>query len=222
MTDNNYEQLKNELSMAIINGESDVVENLTHQAIRSGMDPLDLINKIIVPTLTRVGQDFQDFKIFLPELMAAGQAAEKASTLIQSVIDQTGQSISSLGTIIIGAVENDIHDIGKNIVGTLLKAHGFRVIDLGRNVSPSTFLESAVKEKVDIVAMSSLMTTTRPATRSTIRIFEEVGQRKNYKIIVGGGSVTRDWAEEISADGYSPDAAGAVELCKALISSDER
>jgi 5-methyltetrahydrofolate--homocysteine methyltransferase len=119
--------------------------------------------------------------------------------------------------VVIGTVENDVHDIGKNIVSTLMRSHGFKVVDLGRDVAPSAFLDAAQKEKADIVAMSSLMTTTRPSTRSTINLFKEVGLRDQYKFVVGGGCVTQEWASEIGADGYAPDAASAVDMCKAIL-----
>ena len=179
--------------------------------------PLDLIQQVIVPTLTKIGQDFQEFVIFLPELMASGDAAEKITGILEEVMVSSGQAISSLGTVVIGTVENDVHDIGKNIVSTLLRSHGFKVIDLGRDVAPSAFLDAAQKEKADIIAMSSLMTTTRPSTRSTINLFTEVNLRDQYKFIVGGGCITQDWANEIGADGYALDAASAVELCKSIL-----
>jgi 5-methyltetrahydrofolate--homocysteine methyltransferase len=119
--------------------------------------------------------------------------------------------------VVIGTVENDVHDIGKNIVSTLMRSHGFKVVDLGRGVAPSAFLAAAQKEKADVIAMSSLMTTTRPSTRSTINLFNEVGVRDHFKFIVGGGCVTQEWANEIGADGYAPDAASAVEVTKTLL-----
>jgi methylmalonyl-CoA mutase cobalamin-binding domain/chain len=119
--------------------------------------------------------------------------------------------------VVIGAVQGDIHDIGKNIVATMLRAHGFRVIDLGRNVAPSAFLTAARENAAQIVAMSSLMTTTRPLALSTLNLFKEVGVKDKYRLVVGGGCVTRDWAEQSGFDGYSEDAAGAVDLCKTLV-----
>jgi 5-methyltetrahydrofolate--homocysteine methyltransferase len=211
------DQTLNELRNALVNGDSDTTTVLTHKALEQGAKPLDLIQQVIVPTLTKVGQDFQDFIIFLPELMSAGDAAENATTILEEVMASTGQHSSSLGTVVIGTVENDVHDIGKNIVCTLIRTHGFKVIDLGRDVAPSAFLEAAEKEKADIVAMSSLMTTTRPSILSTINLFKEVGVRDQYKFIIGGGCVTQAWADEISADGYAPDAAAAVEVCKSIL-----
>lgn len=211
------EEVQNGLSEALRVGNEADAEALTRQALDEGADPLAVIQGVIVPTLTAVGQDFQDFKIFLPELMMAGQAAEKASAVLEEAITSSGQKIEALGTVVLGTVENDVHDIGKNIVGTLLTAHGFKVIDLGRSVTPSTFLDVAQKEGADVVAMSSLMTTTRPAQRSTINLFTEVGARDKFKIIVGGGCVNQEWADEIGADGYAPDAAATVDLCKSLL-----
>lgn len=211
------DQLQADLSTALSTGDADGVGALTHQALQEGMDPLEVIQQVIVPTLTRVGQDFQEFKIFLPELMMAGDAAEVATSILEEAIVASGREGTSLGKVVIGTVENDVHDIGKNIVSTLLRSHGFKVVDLGREVSPSTFLDAAEREKADIVAMSSLMTTTRPATRSTIKLFAEVGVRDQFKMIVGGGCITQEWADEIGADGYAPDAAAGVELCKSLL-----
>jgi len=211
------DEIRIRLTEALTNGDSEASVNLTQRALAKGALPLDLIQQVIVPTLTKIGQDFQDFLIFLPELMASGDAAEKITAILDEVMVSSGQGISSLGTVVIGTVENDIHDIGKNIVSTLLRSHGFKVIDLGRDVAPSAYLDAAQREKADIIALSSLMTTTRPSTRSTINLFTEVNVREQYKFIVGGGCITQDWANEIGADGYAPDAAAAVELCKSIL-----
>ena len=211
------QDIKKQLSDALRVGDGNTAEAATRQALEAGVDPLALIQSVIVPTLTEVGNDFQDFRIFLPELMKAGEAARRASELIEQAIAAQGKASLALGIVVIGTVENDVHDIGKNIVATLLKAHGFKVVDLGRNVSPSTFLDAAEREKADIVAMSALMTTTRPAMRSTIDIFKQTEKRDDYKIIVGGGSVNQQWADEIGADGYAPDAASTVVMCKRLV-----
>jgi 5-methyltetrahydrofolate--homocysteine methyltransferase len=213
------DEIRNELKEALVNGDSDKSVEVTQRALEQGMLPLDLIQQVIVPTLTRIGQDFQDFVIFLPELMASGDAAERITGILEQVMVASGQGVASLGTVIIGTIENDIHDIGKNIVSTLLRSHGFKVVDLGRDVAPSAFLDAAQKEKADIIALSSLMTTTRPSTRSTINLFTEVNLRNQFKFIVGGGCITQDWASEIGADGYAPDAASAVELCKSILAS---
>jgi 5-methyltetrahydrofolate--homocysteine methyltransferase len=212
------EQIRAGLSEALRLGDADEAEATVGQALKEGIDPLDLIQEVIVPTLTEVGRLFQDFAIFLPELMMAGDAAQRCTALLEEAIAAAGKEMAIQAKVLIGTVQGDVHDIGKNIVRTLLTAHGFKVVDLGRDVSPSAFLKAASKERADIVAMSALMTTTRPAQRRTINLFNEVGERDKYRIIVGGGSVDQHWADEIGADGYAPEAASAVELCKKLSS----
>jgi len=210
-------ELRKELSDALQQGLVDETKDLVQQALDAGESPLELIQHTLVPTLSEVGRQFQAFEIFLPELMAAGDAAQAATQLLEARLAATGEQTASLGTVVLGTVQNDIHDIGKNIVNTLLSSHGFKVIDIGRDISPSKFLEAAEREKADIVAMSALMTTTRPSTRSTINLFVEAGARPKFKIVVGGGCIDSAWAEEIGADGYAADAAGAVEMCKKLL-----
>lgn len=211
------QDLKEKLSQALSTGDAESSVQLTEQAVEQGVDPLKIIQEVVVPTLTEVGNKFQAFEIFLPELMSSGQAAKQASEILEQALVASGGGSSSLGTVLIGTVENDVHDIGKNIVGTLLKAHGFKVIDLGRSVAPTTFLEEAEKNNAEVIALSALMTTTRSAARSTVDIFEQTDVRDQYKIIIGGGSMSQDYADEIRADGFAPDAASAVDLCKELL-----
>ena len=207
------DELTKTLSAALRDGETEQAEELTRAALEQGVDPLDIVQKILVPTLSEVGQRFQDFEIFLPELMMSGEAAEKITVLIEEATLKAGKPSTSLGTVVLGQVEGDLHDIGRNILATLLNSHGFKVVDLGRDVPTSHFMEAAEKEKADIVALSALMTTTLPAQKRTLSLFEEVGKRGDFKMIVGGGAVSQDWANEIKSDGYATDAAGAVELC---------
>jgi 5-methyltetrahydrofolate--homocysteine methyltransferase len=211
------EDIHAELGKALREGDADRAEAVTRQALEEGLDPLDVIQRAIVPTLTELGQEFQDYKIFLPGLMLASEAAKRSSALLEKAVIEAGKQATVLGTVVIGTIEHDVHDMGKNLVSTILNAHGFKVIDLGRDVAPNAFLEAATREGPDIVAMSSLMTTTRPAQRSTIDLFVEVGERENFKMIVGGGSTDQRWADEIGADGYAPDPGAAVKLCKKLV-----
>lgn len=217
MTREENQQLRRDLSEALRLGEPESTEALTRRALEAGEDPLELIQSVLVPTLTEVGKQFQAFEIFLPELMAAGDAAEAATRILEQAIAASGRAAAALGVVVLGTVQNDIHDIGKNIVATMLRSHGFKVVDIGRDAAPSRFLEAAESEGADIVALSALMTTTRPATRSTINLFREAGARERYRIIVGGGCIDADWAKEIGADGYAQDAAAAVDLCKQLL-----
>lgn len=216
MADKN-EKMISKLGDALKKGLTDEAKSLTEKALEQGMEPLAIIEEILVPTLTVIGQRFQDFEIFLPELMMAGEAAEAITVIVEKATLDAGQPSLNKGTVILGQVEGDMHDIGRNIVGTLLKSHGFKVVDLGRNVTASSFLDAAEKEEADIIALSALMTTTLPAQKRTINLFSEVRKREEFFIVVGGGAVSEEWAKEIGSDGYSVDAAGAVDLCKSLV-----
>ncbi len=211
------ESIHRRLTEAFLDGDAEAAENIALEALETEVDPLEIINEVMIPALTEVGRRFQTGEYFLPELMMAGEAAEAVSQHLETEIAASGQASKSLGVVVAGTVEGDVHDIGKNIVATMLRAHGFEVIDLGRNVTPSAFVDAARQNKADIVALSSLMTTTRPAALSTLNLFKELDLYDSHKIIVGGGSVTPDWADEIGAAGYAPDAAGAVDLCKRLL-----
>jgi methylmalonyl-CoA mutase cobalamin-binding domain/chain len=211
------EDISERLTQALKDGEADDAEAVALEALEKGLDPLEIISTVMIPALTEVGRQFQAGEIFLPELMMAGEAAERVTRHMEAAIAAQGRTTEPLGVVVIGTVQGDIHDIGKNIVATMLRAHGFKVVDLGRNVAPSKFLDSAKESQAQVVAMSSLMTTTRPLALSTLNLFTEVGERASYKLVVGGGCVSREWAESSGFDGYSEDAAGAVELCKQLV-----
>jgi len=211
------DKLITNLSSALKNGETDEAKQMTQKALDQGLEPLAIIEEILVPALTEIGEKFQKFEIFLPELMMAGEAAEAMTAIVEKATLEAGQPSLNKGTVILGQVEGDMHDIGRNIVGTLLKSHGFKVVDMGRDVPASAFLDAAEKEEADIIALSALMTTTLPAQKRTINLFSEVRKREEFFIVVGGGAVSEEWAKEIGSDGYSVDAAGAVELCKSLM-----
>jgi len=211
------EPLRAALEAALRRGDEEEAEGLARRALEQGVDPLAVIQQVVVPTLTDIGRLFQEFEIFLPELMMAGEAGKRVATVVEQAALAAGRASEPLATVVLGTVQGDMHDIGRNIVGTLLTSHGFRVLNLGRDVAPSAFVEAAHKEGADIVGLSALMTTTLPAQRRTIRLFEEIGVRQRYRIIVGGGAASQAWAQEIGADGYAPDAASATTLCKSLL-----
>jgi corrinoid protein of di/trimethylamine methyltransferase len=216
------EAIHKRLTQALIDGDAEAAEAVTREALNARLDPLEMIQSVMVPALTEVGNSFQSCQIFLPELMMTGEAAKAASQLLEAALEAGGGRHEPLGVAVVGTVQGDIHDIGKNIVATMLKSHGFDVIDLGRNVAPSAFLDAAKQHRADVVLMSSLMTTTRPAQRNTVSLFKEVGVRQRHRMVVGGGSTNQKWADEIGADGYAPDAASAVELCKLLLDMPAR
>jgi 5-methyltetrahydrofolate--homocysteine methyltransferase len=143
----NFEKLTAELSEALRNGQSDDAEKLTHQALEKGMEPLEVVQKILVPTLTDVGQRFQNFEIFLPELMMAGEAAQRVTAVVEEATLEAGEPSLNLGTVVLGQVEGDMHDIGRNIVATLLNSHGFKVVDLGRDVPASKFWKQQKRKR---------------------------------------------------------------------------
>jgi methanogenic corrinoid protein MtbC1 len=211
------QSIRDRLTQALQDGDAEAAESIAVEALEANLDPLEVISDVMIPALTEIGRQFQAGEIFLPELMMSGEAAQQVSTQLEAAIASQGRTTAPLGVVVIGTVQGDIHDIGKNIVTTLLRAHGFRVVDMGRNVAPSAYLDAARENRAQIVAMSSLMTTTRPMALSTLNLFSEVGARDAFRVIVGGGCVTRDWAEASGFDGYSEDAASAVELCKALV-----
>lgn len=211
------QDIREGLSRALHEGDEEVTEEITRRALGEGIDPLEIIQEVLVPTLSEVGMNFQELRIFLPELMLSGAAASRAGDLLEEAILAQGKELRAVGKVVLGTVEGDIHDIGQNIIGSLLNANGFEVISLGRDVKPSTFLEVAEDQSADIVMASALMTTTLPVQKRTINLFEEVGVRNKYKILVGGGAVTERWVEEIGADGYAADAAATVALCKNLL-----
>ncbi len=213
------ESIHAQLTQALVEGDADAAEAVALEALGAGLNPLEIISDVMIPSLTEVGSQFQCGDIFLPELMMAGEAAERVSKHMEAAIIAQGRTAVSLGVVVIGAVQGDIHDIGKNIVATMLRAHGFKVVDLGRNVAPSKFLDAAQANNAHVIAMSTLMTTTRPLALSTLNLFREVGVKDKYALIVGGGCVTESWANESGFDGYSTDAASAVELCKRLVSA---
>ncbi len=211
--------IRERLAQALKEGDAEAAEAVALEALAAQVDPLALIQEVMIPTLEEVGVLFQEGEIFVPELLLTGEAAERVSQHLEKAIAAQGRATTSPGVIVLGVVKGDIHDIGKNIVATMFRAHGFKVVDLGRDVTPSAFVEAAQTNQADLVGMSSLMTTTRPMIKNTIALFQELGLRSKYKIIVGGGCVTREWSELVGADGYAEDAAGAVELGKRLLNA---
>jgi len=206
------------MSDAVIEGDTDALVAAINDVINV-TDPLQLIQEGMMPGLRKIGDMFGSGEIFLPEMLMAAEAFQEGMRIIEPKLLESGQKMESPGTIVFGTVMTDIHEIGKNIVITLLKTHGFRVIDLGANVSPTTFVDEAEKANADVIAMSSLMTTTMTYQKDVIDYLREKGLRDKYIVLVGGGPVDAEWAEKIGADGQSDSAVGAVEITKKLISS---
>jgi len=202
---------------ALLNGDSVAATAATRAALEAGADPLELIQEVVVPALTEVGRRFEDLDIFLPELIEAGQAGRAVSELIEAEMAKKGGSVEPEGIVVIGAVKGDIHDIGKNIVASLFKAHGFKVIDLGKDVPATRFLEAAQEYKADVIAASALMSITRASCREVADLLRTVNLSDRYVYLVGGGSVDQTYATEIGATGYAKTASGAVDVARALL-----
>jgi len=205
------------MSQSIIDGEVEDAEQLANQVVESGSDPLQAINEGFVKGLDYVGAEFGSGNMFLPDLVLAAEAMKVAVAILEPELARRGTERQVPGVVVIGTVQGDIHDIGKTLVATMLSASGFKVYDLGVDVSPGAFAEKVRDVNANLVGMSALLTTTMVRQRDVIEALDDIGFRSKVKIMVGGAPVTKSWAEEIGADGYSEDAIGAVNLAKKLV-----
>ena len=199
---------------AIIEGDEDKALEEAKTLLAQGVPPIDIINQGLITAMEEIGRLYKEEEIFIPEMMMAAQAVTE---VINTLKPHMPAGSGSRGAIVIGTVEGDIHDIGKNLVALLLYSNGYTVHDLGNNVAPDEFVAAAQEYNADIVALSALLTTTMENMDHTIEAFTEAGLRDKVKIIIGGTPVTVEYAEEIGADGYSDDAQGAVELAGRLL-----
>jgi len=204
-----------ELYSAILDGNAKKAHAATEVAIAAGVLPLDLISESMVPAMDEVGRLFEAEEYFVPELLLAGRAMRSALELLRPLMVASGEKLST--RVVIGTVKGDLHDIGKNIVGSMLEGSGFEVIDLGTDVSPEKFVAAVAERKPQIVCMSALLTVTMPAMKTTIDALETAGLRTHVKVLIGGAPVTMQYAKEIGADGYSESASGAVGLVRNLL-----
>ena len=208
---------ENRLFTAILAGKADDATEATREAIASGASPQDLINQQMIRAMSEVGQRFQDGKAFVPQLLMAGRAMKAALELLKPLL--AGQASTSLGKVVIGTVKGDLHDIGKNLVASMLEGCGFEVINIGIDVSADKFIEAIRENQPDILCMSALLTTTMGYMKEVIDALERAGIRNRVKVMVGGAPVTQGFADEIGADGYSDNANSAVQVAKQLLSN---
>ena len=206
-----------EMRSSIEDGDAERAAAAARAALDAGVDPLAAIDSGFMPGLTFVGDQFACGEMFLPDMMLAARAMKAAFAVLEPEMAARSTSRSVAGRVVIGTVKGDIHEIGKNLVATMLGAAGFEVHDLGVDVAPDRFAEKAAEVGADIVGVSALLTTTMTGGRAVIAALEARGLRPGVKVIVGGAPVTRAWAAEIGADGYSEDAVGAVALAKSLV-----
>lgn len=194
---------------------SQVIE-MAENDMDAGMIAQDIVSKAMIPAMTVVGQKFQNGEIYIPEMMVAAKTMSEAIAHFKDQL--TDQENRQLGSVIIGTVNGDLHDIGKNLVVMMLEGQGFSVDDLGVSVSTEKFVKSVKEKKPDILAMSALLTTTLSEMKTVIEALKHAGLRDTVRVIVGGAPVTKDFAGQIGADGYADDSPGAAQKCKELIS----
>lgn len=209
------------LKQAVIDGDEEIAQSTAQLALDSGMDPMKIVELSIQPAMDEIGDQFQNGDAYLPELIIAGDAATKALDIIMGKIAENGEEYNK-GTVILGVMYGDNHDIGKNLVLAVLAANGFKVIDMGVNVQPKQLVEAAVKNNANIIACSTLITTSLPYTRELIGLLTAMGKRDDYFCIFGGGPVTPEWVVKAEADGYGRDAKDAAVLCKKLMEVGSR
>ncbi len=200
---------------AVLEGDQKTAVAVTQEALAAGCAPMELITKYMVPAMDEVGRRFECEEYFVPELLLSARAMKGSLVLLRPLLAESG--VQPAGRVAIGTVKGDLHDIGKNLVASLLEGGGFEVIDLGADVAPEKFI-SAVKERgANIVALSALLTVTMPAMRTTIDALKQAGVRDQVKVMVGGAPVTPQFATEIGADGYSDNASAAVGLARSFV-----
>jgi 5-methyltetrahydrofolate--homocysteine methyltransferase len=204
-----------DLYNAILNGDAKKAHAATQAALAAGAQPMALIQESMVPAMDEVGHLFECEEYFVPELLLAGRAMKGAMELLKPLLAAAGQKMAV--RVVIGTVKGDLHDIGKNIVASMLEGSGFEVIDLGADVSPENFVAAVEQRKPHVVCMSALLTVTMPAMKLTIDALQTAGLRTQVKVLIGGAPVTHQYAKEIGADGYSENASGAVGLVKNLL-----
>jgi len=204
-----------ELSKAIIEGDITKVTERTQRAVAEGASPREIIDKGLTPGMDVVGKHFKEGDMFIPEVLLSARAMHAGLTILKPLL--AASDSSTIGRVVLGTIQGDIHDIGKSLVSTMLEGAGFEVTDLGVDVPQQRFAEVAVAKKANLVGMSALLTTTMVNMKGVIDRLEEAGVRRQVKIIIGGAPVTQDFANRIGADGYAPDAARAVDLVRRLL-----
>jgi corrinoid protein of di/trimethylamine methyltransferase len=208
------------LRQSVIDGDAVQSATLAQQALDDGVPPLDAIEIGLVPGLSYVGEQFGEGELFLPDMMLAARAMQKALDILEPELQAQSAQRTVVGRVVIGTVKGDIHEIGKNLVGMMLSTSGFEVHDLGVDVAPDRFVEAAREHNADIVGVSALLTTTMAGQRTVVEALVTAGLRERVRVIVGGAPASESWAKEIGADGYSEDAIGAVALARKLLGNE--
>jgi len=199
---------------AILKGDNKGAAAVTKEAIAANVQPMELITNYMIPAMNEVGRRFEAEEYYVPELLLSARAMKGALELLRPLLAASGTQ--PLARVVIGTVKGDLHDIGKNLVGSMLEGGGFEVVDLGADVTPDKFIAAIQEHKANIVALSALLTVTMPMMKNTIEALKQASLRDRVKVMVGGAPVTREYANSIGADGYSETATGAVALARQL------
>lgn len=211
----NKSNILEQIASSLYKGEDKVVADLVQQALDQGLTPAEILNDGLIAGMDEVGRDFKAGQLFVPEVLIAARAMHAGMNILRPLL--VGSGVPSVGKYVIGTVQGDLHDIGKNLVKMMLEGAGFETIDLGVDVKPEAFVEAVREHKPQLLGMSALLTTTMPGMKATIEALEKAGLRNTVKIMVGGAPVTAAFAEQIGADAYAPDAATAVDVARNLI-----
>lgn len=203
------------LADAVIKGNQEMAVNLTKKAVDENVKPLDIVNQGLIAGMNVVGKRFKAGDMFVPEVLMSAKTMKSGMEIVQPLLVEG--EMEAAGKVMLGTVSGDLHDIGKNLVGMMMESGGLELVNLGTDIDPGEFAAAVREHKPDVLGMSALLTTTMLAMKDTIEVLEEEGLRDNLKIIVGGAPVTQDFADEIGADGWAPDAASAKDLVFELI-----
>src|SRR5271157_1719241 len=203
------------LQEAVIEGDWKTAAAVTRAAIAAGVAPLTIVSRHLVPAMDEVGRRFECEEYFVPEMLLSARAMKASMEIVRPLLAATGAE--PVGRVVIGTVKGDLHDIGKNLVASMLEGGGFEVIDLGADVAPERFIEAAAAGNANLVALSALLTVTMPSMKTTIDAFRTAGLRQKVKIMVGGAPVTHQYADAIGADGFGESAGAAVALARKLV-----
>lgn len=200
---------------AVLNGRAPDAAEQTRVALEAGHTANEILNKACIPAMAEVGRQFEAGEKFVPEMLIAARAMQTSVEILRPLLVEAG--IRTIGKVVIGTVQGDLHDIGKNLVGMMLEGAGFEIIDLGTNVSPAAFVQAVQNNQPDIVGMSALLTTTMPAIGTTIDALAEAGLRDQVKVMIGGAPINEGFASQVGADAFAPDAGAATRVAKGLL-----
>lgn len=203
------------LSREVVNGNEAKVREITKALVDAGNNPLDIIKEGLIAGMNIVGPRFKSGEMFVPEVLMSARAMGVGIEIVKALL--TDADMPSLGKVAIGTVKGDLHDIGKNLVAMMLESAGFTVINLGIDLPAEKFVQAVKEQDAQVVGMSALLTTTMLHMKDTIDLLKEEGLRDKVKVIIGGAPISQNFSDEIGADGFAPDAASAVDLCKILL-----